>query len=1058
MNYEFLDRALVRIPLHPARFYHDFFAGDTGRNLLHLVQDELFLHALYLASPQLYQVVKNTSADALLEDSRKARKLRATLMKYIIRMSSRCTPFGLFAGCAVASLDDQHRLLVDDPAKAQVHARLDIHYLFFLVKKIEQFHWVKPYLTYSLNTSLYRLGNSFRYIECHYKYKKRKFGLVSITANPYIETIINFVTSHPGSSLQDIAASIVADDIEEADARLFVEELFNGQILVSNLELCTTGDEMLNQLIHSLEQMQLQRSPEPDHLAEFGSLIRELLDIRENLAALATDTGDAKIRRYQLLKDKAAALDDSFDEQFFIQTDMVTPYRQASIDKAILPDLQKGLDIVQRFSLPRKNKMLERFITAFESRYESRAVPLVEALDIESGIGYGKFLEDGYGDISPLIEDVYIGKSGGGQDDVTLHRQHASFWIKKINEAIRQKQKTVQLTDADLEAFPPKPERLTATYALLTALYKDHNDQTVIHFKGASGPTAATWLGRFCSINAGINDLVTDIAAREKAVHSDKLVAEITHLPDARIGNVVQRPALREYEIPYLSGSPVPFENQLSINDLMLVMRSGRLVLYSRRHHKEVMPYITNAHYYGNGMNLPLYHFLGDMQEMNGLDTSRIDFKDIQPFFLFMPRIQYKNLILRRACWQFGIKELQPLFDASDHELTEAFARFAKTYELPRYFSYAHSDNELVIDSHQADTLRILMNEIRGLTEVALSEVLSQEFQSLVRNENNEGYNNETLFMVAKTTTTTAPVKPVKLPHAVKDIAVREFLPGSQWIYFNLYTGFKQADEILLLLQPYIKKFRAEGLIDKWFFIRYYDPRFHLRLRFHLSSLEQREAFLNSILPVLYHFREGKLIWKLTQETYVRELERYGQHTIEILESLFHRDSDMCAGLLHYCKYKGTEKDKWMAALLAMDNTLNLFQLSLAEKQEFTKKIAAGFGREFGTSKITQGAIDRKYRQHSRAIYDLLQAGSSAAGGEMEQIIHRYSAHGSRLVQELKQLDAGYGQAVIDSIIHMSINRLFRSRQRIYEFVLYELLSRTYTSMVARSKASRVAT
>lgn len=59
----------------------------------------------------------------------------------------------------------------------------------------------------------------------------------------------------------------------------------------------------------------------------------------------------------------------------------------------------------------------------------------------------------------------------------------------------------------------------------------------------------------------------------------------------------------------------------------------------------------------------------------------------------------------------------------------------------------------------------------------------------------------------------------------------RTFIPGSQWVYIKLYTGEKTADDLLIqVIAPVIKKVQKAQHIKKWFFIRYSDPDFHLRI------------------------------------------------------------------------------------------------------------------------------------------------------------------------------------------------------------------------------------
>ena len=65
----------------------------------------------------------------------------------------------------------------------------------------------------------------------------------------------------------------------------------------------------------------------------------------------------------------------------------------------------------------------------------------------------------------------------------------------------------------------------------------------------------------------------------------------------------------------------------------------------------------------------------------------------------------------------------------------------------------------------------------------------------------------------------------------------RIFIPGSRWLFFKLYTGTQSADILLTRhIGPFVRRLCESGAIDDFFFIRYTDPLFHLRLRLHLPD------------------------------------------------------------------------------------------------------------------------------------------------------------------------------------------------------------------------------
>src|SRR5437660_5118684 len=106
--------------------------------------------------------------------------------------------------------------------------------------------------------------------------------------------------------------------------------------------------------------------------------------------------------------------------------------------------------------------------------------------------------------------------------------------------------------------------------------------------------------------------LVQEHLRAEEQLKKDRnaVFAEVAHLPEGRIGNVLFRPILRHYEIPYLGSSRLPQERQIQVSDLMVSVQGERVVLRSRRLGCEVIPRLTSAHGYAHNRNLKLYKFL----------------------------------------------------------------------------------------------------------------------------------------------------------------------------------------------------------------------------------------------------------------------------------------------------------------------------------------------------------------------------------------------------------------------------------------------------------------
>lgn len=187
----------------------------------------------------------------------------------------------------------------------------------------------------------------------------------------------------------------------------------------------------------------------------------------------------------------------------------------------------------------------------------------------------------------------------------------------------------------------------------------------------------------------------------------------------------------------------------------------------------------------------------------------------------------------------------------------------------------------------------------------------------------------------------------------------REFVPGSEWLYIKIYTGVKTADIILEeALIPLLQQLREGNLIKKWFFIRYNDPRVHLRLRFELLDLKYFSKVLSLVNDHLEEYRDSGEISDFILDTYHREIERYGQKTMEEAEFLFWKSStDLLYEYLHF-----DDEEKIMVTLFYIDKVLEYLDISIHERLDWIKDNNDAFKQEFNADKKLNSQLDKKYR------------------------------------------------------------------------------------------------
>ncbi|MCK8523084.1 thiopeptide-type bacteriocin biosynthesis protein [Aquimarina sp. D1M17] len=276
----------------------------------------------------------------------------------------------------------------------------------------------------------------------------------------------------------------------------------------------------------------------------------------------------------------------------------------------------------------------------------------------------------------------------------------------------------------------------------------------------------------------------------------------------------------------------------------------------------------------------------------------------------------------------------------------------------------------------------------------------------------------------------------------------RSFIIGGEWLYYKIYTGPKTSDLVLTeLIKPVTDALLANNIIDKWFFIRYADPKHHIRVRFHYTDAKNVGEIINALHEPLQHYISQDLIWKIQIDTYQRELERYGQSTMEASETLFYYDSKMIVDFLDMIDEDEGEELRWLFSIRAMDAMLADFGYDEDQKLALMERLKTGFGQEFGMNKFLKKQMDKKFREQQEKIKAFLHFTREEKPdlAPILDVLETKSKLSIPVVNEIKPLvDEARLHDLMGSYQHMLMNRLFRSKNRLHEMVLYDLLFRTY--------------
>ena len=970
--------------------------------------------ALHLASPGLLQRLAEGKPDD---------RVAASVTAYLVRMCTRATPFGLFAGCSLGTVGEDTALVVDGPDGTTRHSRPDTEVLTALVERLLNDPTTRPSMVVEPNSSRYHAAGAMRLIERRLHDGRRSHHLVVIEDDEPLRCALE--TAAGGCPVEVVAESVqAATGADAAEAREYVDALVDAHVLTPVAEPAVTGLEPLAHMLSSL--------------ADLSSTTEALARVSDELSALdAAGLGNPPAA-YDAVAANLLELAGSGDSSRLIQVDLHRDGAGLTLGGDTVKQLAKGVDLLHRLSAHTDDPALRRFKTDFAARYEDREVPLMEALDEEMGIGYDRSPHPA-ADESPLLAGIDL---GGGTGHYAFTGRDATL-LDLVMRARESGSGTLEVDDATVARLATStPSPLPDALAVFASVLDDG-----IEIQSASGPSGAELLGRFCHGDQRLHDAVRSHLRAEEAQAPGVVFAEIIHLPEGRTGNVLARPVLRDYELVLLGRSGAESDRQISVDELTVRLDGDRVVLYSPRLGAEVRPRLTTAHnpaWRGFGV----YRFLAALQN-DGVAAGLVWDWGAVGSAPSLPRVAAGKLVLSRARWRLSADEIKAV---TGSDPIAGWAALRAHRGLPGELLIADGDNRLYVDTASPALVATAAKVLRGRSAAVIEEVLGSGIATGPQGR----FAHELIVPFLRAGEPAPAPRPWRAPDAR-----RSFAPGSEWLYLKAYTGTASADRILTEgVGPAIAKLRDNGIVDHWFFLRFADPEHHLRLRLHGDPGALREHALPALTDALApHIADGT-VWKVSTDTYDREVERYGGDAgIELAEQIHAADSDAVLDALDILDGDmfGAEAPdaRWKLCLYATDRLLADAGLDIAQRREWAKAGAAGYRPEYPNASNLDPGIGQRWRRERADVTALLDDTGEHRYDAACLAFRKRSAKLAPLLAELAQrsqrgeLTQPYS-GLLHSFSHLNAVRLLRSSARTHELILLSFLDRYYASRLAR--------
>ncbi|MFI6684272.1 lantibiotic dehydratase [Streptomyces sp. NPDC050485] len=909
--------ALLRAPLRARSHRPDWAAVDGPKGsapadrasclalLRGAAADALFMDALRVASPSLARLVTatteaatTTAGTATGRTDAQLRRAVISVLRYELRLRTRCTPFGLFAG--VAPLRFEEPAGTTAPVKTAWTAppssrtRVDLDWLNRLIRQLEQQPELLPHLTLHRHAGTVRRGG--RLVMSAPSNPGSGAGdtarsEVSVRRTPVVAAALEFAGSGPTGAAAVAELQRRFPQAGRGQIAGLLATLVRQEFLITGLRPVLDGSDPLGRLV--------------EVLAAAERSIGHPLPILAALRAVAADRD-----RYDRtpLGGRAAALTtladgmrQLADSERLLHVDLALG-AEIRLPGTVAEEAARALDVLWRLApvghgLPH----LRTYHREFLERYGAdRVVPLAELLDDTVGLG----APAGYGWPASSRPEEPSRRSAPARDAL-LARLAATAVQAGGREVVLDDALVDRLAAADPGTGPaPRSCQLFTSLVAADQQALVNGDFLLVATGGPSHAEAGATFGRFAGLPGAAEPV-------------DSVLGELTELAFPEVDgsihlSVAYQP--RTTRALNLANSRRSARHQIAIG---LPPDPGAIAVQL----EEIGVAATPDHLYA--MHLPTGHRLlphaHNAIDLRGqapnaarllLELGRDAYRMCAPWDWgasahapFLPRVRYGRVVLCPAVWRLDELREQTALGPSDWRA--AVDRWRQQWRAPEQIVLTKFDLRLPLDLSAAWHLELLRDAITKDPDLSAVEQAGGEDRPGDWLRDQDGHAHPAELSMAFINMTghqhELPSPPVPAPTATQ-ARDRAADPGGDWLYARLYLAGRHTDGFL---GEHLPAFLAElpasvgELIDRWFFVRYRDEADHLRLRFHGPADRLWPHLLPPLRDAVARWREQGLVGRFVLDGYEPEWERYGGPEAQpAAERFFTADSRAALALL----------------------------------------------------------------------------------------------------------------------------------------------------------------
>lgn len=812
------------------------------------------------ASPLLAQQV-GALCSAARPEVRQLRRAVVSVMRYVLRMTGRATPNGLFAGISLASFGSRAEWTWGEWHRAVVRA--DGDWIADVIARLEASPELLRHLSVMANNTVFVRGDRLivpypprsrrtedsPVAEVSLRYTAAVRIAVDAAASPVpVRTVVELMkTEFP---------DVPADRVEG-----LVSSLVERGVLISSLHAPSATVDALDHLVGQAEAADVVSTA---HLVDDLRAVRDAIAQHNQVLAPAggrrlRDALRQKMTTLSRIKAQPLTLDLCMDCSLTLPPQVAREAEQAATVLARLTAYPFGTPAWKDFH----NRFFERYGI-------NSLVPVQDVVDPDVGLGFPA----GYRDAEPEQREAL-----GSREQLLLSLAQAAVLdgreeISLDEDLIR----TLTVGDQDAPQVPAHTElrfqiRATSQEAL-------ERGDFVLHGITPSRGVGTT-IGRSLSLLAPDDQARVGALLEELPVNTPGSVpAQVSFAPlDRGDTNVTRVAELLPAVISLAEHRPVDART-VTLDDLAVGCDRHRLYLVSLSRGSLLDPMSLHALDL-RGHTPPLARFLTEISRSQTAALTVFPWASATDL-PYLPRVRYGRSILSPARWRLDRSEL-PDRHASWEEWHKAADEWRTRRRVPDEVALTEGDQLLPLDLSERAHVALLRAHLDSHESADLTEAVS----------GGGWFDGRAHEIIAPMTAVCPPQWPTVPPVTVDRLVTRDHghLPGTaSWLLVKLYGHVERQPEILARHLPELLAQWDEP--PTWWYMRYRDPRWHLRLRIAIPSEQDFTVTAQRVHVWAARVRRAGLLTDMQFATSYPETGRWGAGPVmNLAEDVFAADS-----------------------------------------------------------------------------------------------------------------------------------------------------------------------